>query len=200
MPHPVGYHHNEATRARIRQKAIGRKRPFGSYSFPKGHIPWNKGIKMGPQPQWLINKRIFAMKDYRPTPETRRKMSEAQRALRRGYGSNVARAGVWRGVEYKLWREAVFSRDDYRCYDCGERNGNIQADHILPFALFPRLRFDVNNGRTLCVPCHRKTPTYGGHQLTVEDFKQPSSRPTVGVTHNPHSFPPMKRSNHNPKQ
>jgi 5-methylcytosine-specific restriction endonuclease McrA len=38
----------------------------------------------------------------------------------------------------------------------------LQADHIKPFAHHPELRFDVNNGRTLCVPCHRKTDTYGG--------------------------------------
>lgn len=61
---------------------------------------------------------------------------------------------------YKRWREAVFKRDDYRCLDCGEKGGSLHADHIYPFAYFPRLRFDINNGRTLCVECHRKTPTY----------------------------------------
>jgi len=41
-----------------------------------------------------------------------------------------------------------------------KRQINIQADHIKPFAIYPDLRFDINNGRTLCEDCHRKTPTW----------------------------------------
>lgn len=58
---------------------------------------------------------------------------------------------------YRLWRETVFKRDDYTCQDCGQRGGELNADHELPFALFPALRFDSLNGRTLCEPCHYKT-------------------------------------------
>ena len=66
----------------------------------------------------------------------------------------------------KLWRLGVFARDDYTCQNCGARNGNgkaviLHADHIKPFALFPELRFELSNGRTLCVSCHKKTDTFG---------------------------------------
>lgn len=65
--------------------------------------------------------------------------------------------------EYKDWRLAVFARDGYACVSCGDsRGGNLQADHIKPFAYFPALRFDINNGRTLCKDCHKLTPTFGG--------------------------------------
>lgn len=65
-------------------------------------------------------------------------------------------------TEYKKWRTAVFIKDGFRCLDCGEKGVRLNADHIYPFAYFPRLRFDINNGRTLCVECHKKTPTYAG--------------------------------------
>ena len=59
------------------------------------------------------------------------------------------------------WRRDVFQRDNYTCRFCGKVGGKLNADHIKPFSLFPELRFDINNGRTLCVVCHRKTDTYG---------------------------------------
>jgi hypothetical protein len=64
--------------------------------------------------------------------------------------------------EYKSWRKAVFKRDGYKCVLCGdEKGGNLEADHIKDFALYPKLRLDINNGRTLCKSCHRKTDNYG---------------------------------------
>lgn len=64
-------------------------------------------------------------------------------------------------VEYKLWHEAVFQRDNWTCIFCNKRGGELHADHIKPFAYFPELRFAIDNGRTLCIDCHRKTDTYG---------------------------------------
>lgn len=63
--------------------------------------------------------------------------------------------------KYREWREAVFERDDYTCQLCGVRGGVLNADHILKFSLFPELRFDAINGRTLCRQCHLNTPTFG---------------------------------------
>lgn len=76
---------------------------------------------------------------------------------------------IRKSLEYQLWRKAVFERDNYTCVFCGARSGKgkkvvIHADHIKPFALFPELRFAIDNGRTLCIDCHRKTNTYGGKQ------------------------------------
>lgn len=59
------------------------------------------------------------------------------------------------------WRRAVFGRDNFTCVQCGTRGGRLHADHIKPWSLYPDLRFDIGNGRTLCKPCHMKTDTWG---------------------------------------
>lgn len=63
-------------------------------------------------------------------------------------------------LQYKTWRRHVFQRDDFTCQSCTVRGVELHADHVMPFASFPDLRFEILNGRTLCVPCHKKTPTY----------------------------------------
>jgi len=59
--------------------------------------------------------------------------------------------------EAERWRKAVFKRDDFTCQVCGLRGAYLEADHILPWAYFSDLRFELTNGRTLCRPCHDKT-------------------------------------------
>lgn len=59
-------------------------------------------------------------------------------------------------LEYKIWRRSVFERDNFTCVNCGQHGGYLNADHIKPYSKFPELRFDLNNGRTLCVSCHKK--------------------------------------------
>jgi hypothetical protein len=68
---------------------------------------------------------------------------------------------IRKSFEYKIWRKAVFERDNYTCIWCGNKGVEIQADHIKPFCLFPELRFAIDNGRTLCRDCHLKTNTWG---------------------------------------
>lgn len=65
--------------------------------------------------------------------------------------------------EYKKWRLSVFARDEYACVLCGVSGSKkpLNADHIKPFADYQELRFDINNGRTLCIDCHKQTKNYG---------------------------------------
>lgn len=104
------------------------------------------------------------MKGFKCSIETRKKMSDANKGSKCHFwkGGIAPMNKIMRmSVEYKLWREAVFKRDNWTCIWCGFK-GYVQADHIKPFALFPELRFSIDNGRTLCVLCHKTTDTYGG--------------------------------------
>ena len=60
-----------------------------------------------------------------------------------------------RSIEYKLWRKTVFERDNYTCQSCGARGVKVNAHHRKEYAFFPELRYEPDNGVTLCVPCHK---------------------------------------------
>lgn len=66
-----------------------------------------------------------------------------------------------KSLKYKIWRERVFKRDNWTCVLCKRRGNVLNADHIKRFSEFPRLRFALKNGRTLCRECHIKTDNYG---------------------------------------
>jgi len=65
-----------------------------------------------------------------------------------------------RNSAYKEWRIAVFERDGFICRRCGYFNGcgakrrDLNAHHIVPWIESIELRYVVENGATLCVPCH----------------------------------------------
>lgn len=91
------------------------------------------------------------------TAEHRKKLSVALKG-EKGYwwrgGIAEKNNALRRTVEYKLWREAVFRRDEYKCRQCKVVGGRLNAHHIKPFALFPELRLSIDNGATLCSKCH----------------------------------------------
>jgi 5-methylcytosine-specific restriction endonuclease McrA len=81
--------------------------------------------------------------------------------------------------KYRWWRNCVFERDNYICQLCKIRGDELEADHITPFSkIIEKIKntigehnlfdnclnslelWDINNGRTLCVKCHKKTDTY----------------------------------------
>jgi len=106
-----------------------------------------------------------------------RKMSEEQKKkLRDFWKVNREKHPNWKGgvsaiqsrfrlsYEYYLWKVAVKKRDNYTCVWCGSKE-RPEADHIKSFALFPELRFAIDNGRTLCRNCHKTTDTYGAKSI-----------------------------------
>lgn len=92
-----------------------------------------------------------------------------------GLGVTPLHQSVRQMTKYKEWRLAVFKRDDFICIWCKDTSRNINADHIKAFSVILRENkissieeaekckelWDINNGRTLCVECHKTTETYG---------------------------------------
>ena len=158
--------------------------------FKKGLLPWNTGSSIGKTLACLrCGKDFYVVPSYLAKFNAKYCSKVCQRVNKKCIDCGVTINNVslrcrccantgqlspaWRGgvtplykkivqsEEYKTWRTAVFKRDNYTCQLCGQRGCQLQADHINSFAFFPELRFELSNGRTLCVECHRTTPNYG---------------------------------------
>ena len=110
---------------------IGGGVPKGTHlssktEFKKGLVPWNKGL-YGVMKAW--NKGL-------------------------GKGSRDKRGKELETGRHTKWRKEVFERDDYTCQKCEQKGVRLEADHIKMWALYPELRYDIENGQTLCRKCH----------------------------------------------
>lgn len=59
-----------------------------------------------------------------------------------------------RGGSHHKWVNAVISRDNATCQQCGAKDVELHAHHIKSYKDHPDLRFDLSNGLTLCFRCH----------------------------------------------
>lgn len=171
---------SEEHKRKIAQSLMGRKhsseRRKNISEAHKGQAPWNKGLKTGPQSEDVKLRRRAAL----------------LKTARRGSFNHFWKGGITplnkairSCTKYQEWRTFVFIRDGRRCVFCGESR-NINADHIMPLSVivaWNRLKtleqalacdelWNVNNGRTMCESCHKKTITYGNkskmHKLVKE--------------------------------
>lgn len=77
---------------------------------------------------------------------------------------------IRKSAKYKDWRRKIFVRDDFTCTECGVRSSKelrieLNAHHIKKFFECPDHRFDVDNGTTLCIDCHKLEHTGGKAEL-----------------------------------
>lgn len=114
--------------------------------------------------------KTFIKKGQHLSPQTEFKGGQIPRWIREKAIKNLPRGEKhwnWKGgiakerdlikisPEYKEWREFVFERDNYTCQKCSKRgNGSLNAHHVKSFRDYSELRFDTNNGKTLCEDCH----------------------------------------------
>lgn len=180
-----GQKQTEETKNKIRLANLGHSRGGWKLSNEtikkmKGKTPWNKN-KKGLQVAWNKNKpRTWVStgdfkKGQKPWNLGKKmiKISKCNHYNWKG-GITPLMQKIRVCFEYRQWRSDVFKRDDYTCQDCSKNKTCLNADHIKPFSIIIQEYsiktleealncvelWDINNGRTLCIDCHRKTDTY----------------------------------------
>jgi hypothetical protein len=145
--------------------------------FKKGMIPWNKGTKglmaiPWNKKEWITKKCLCCGKEITIMPYRMEKFKFCSHSCRAKH--NLSGVKHWNfknwktnklillrnSKEYTDWRKQVLKRDSFTCQECGQIGGKLHVDHIKPFAYFPEERFKLDNGRTLCIECHKGTDTF----------------------------------------
>lgn len=135
----------------------------------KGH--WTYGKKFSNEHKKKLSLSHLGQK---PSIEQRKNQSEKFK----GNKSHLWKGGVTPinkkargGIQIRLWREAVFSRDNYTCQKYGIKGCYLHAHHINNFSEFPELRFAIDNGITLSRKAHTEFhKKYGWKNNTKEQL------------------------------
>jgi len=140
--------------------------PKGVYKRSEKHLAlmrvMNKGRKFSKEWRRNLSKSRLGNKNRLNIPhsiEVRKKISNSlkgENAPNWQGGINSINDTIRKSIEYRLWRESVFARDNWICQKCLERGGKLHAHHIKNFSDYPELRFAIDNGITFCKRCHNK--------------------------------------------
>lgn len=146
--------------------------------YMKKIIPWNKQDKIKKVCR-ICNKEYFILKSLEETNKycswkCSAYSKRGRVAWNRGkeYEFQSENWKIRHSHKYKLWRKAVYIRDNWTCQNCGKHGGKIEAHHIKPFSQYPELRTSIENGVTLCIPCHKLTDSYGGKGYTRKYYNK----------------------------
>lgn len=165
-------HHRLGTTFALSEEAKDkiRQSQLGTNNSMFGKTSWNKGKKMSEETKQKVRqaraRQVFTPEQNKATSlriiqewkDGRRKREALSWYID---GRHAANKSIKQSFEYKWWRREVFRRDNYSCQECGIRGGELQAHHIKAQSLHPELRFNIDNGQTLCRSCHMKTDTWG---------------------------------------
>jgi len=185
---------SEKTKKQISNSLKGHK--FSDNSIKKMSETIKKGFKNG-RNVWNKNKKLpqFSGRKHPNYKNGLPKCIDCGKQLNR-YGSKRCRScyaksrkgknsHFWKGgitseskiirtsVEYKIWRKAIFEKDNFTCQKCEQKGGDLVVHHINNFADFSELRFAIDNGIVLCKKCHIEFhKKYGRHNNTKEQLKE----------------------------
>jgi hypothetical protein len=161
--------YSEETIRKNREAHLGKKYP--DRKSPKPFSEEHR-IKIG------LNGFHYGMKGKKHKTKTRELMSNAHKGEKCQWwqgGITGLYNRIRHSFKYRQWVSDIFTRDDFTCQNCGQRGGGEKhAHHIKQFALIIKENdiksfddamncselWNLNNGITNCVDCHKKTKTY----------------------------------------
>ena len=176
----LGKHHKTESIEKISKSNKGKKL---SEETRKKMSESKKGKKPYIMTEKIRIKMSEAQKGRKLSEETKRKISEAkkgkyiqEKSHKWQGGKTKLRETIENLWQYKLWRKAIFERDNYTCCECHKVGGELHPHHIQSFSLILeeyqiknlqdvlgcKILFDINNGITLCRNCHKLTDNFGG--------------------------------------
>ena len=129
--------------------------------FKKGCISWWRGKHLSEEHKEKVRLSQLGRKRGHQTEEHKRKISESNKGEKcyRYFKDRTLLKTDERlksyDTKYKYWMLEVKKRDGWKCKinneDCC---GRLEAHHILDWINYPELRYDTNNGITLCLAHH----------------------------------------------
>jgi len=144
-----------------------------------GRIPWNKGLKGWTEGTGAGFQKGNALQKGEKNVNWKGGITPLYRAIRESR-------------KYWDWRTSIFQRDSHTCQLCGSTKSNqLNADHYprsfaeilrdgeiktLDGAMAHEGLWSLDIARTLCVPCHKKTPNYGRKGVLPRYFRLPVSQ------------------------
>ncbi len=164
-PDRTGIQHSIETKQKMRQKALGRK---------------NSDLTKLKMSATRKNNPKYSGENHPLYGVSREDMKGEQNPNWNG-GTHPLNKAIRACIKYTQWRDACFKRDNYTCQICKIKGGILNIDHIKQFAVILFLNkitnieeaficselWDVDNGRTLCISCHKKTDTFGSNTSKI---------------------------------
>ena len=155
----LGYRHTEEAKKKISEASKGHTHALGRKASEETKRKMSK-TRMG----------------HGCSEETRRKISESHKG---SLGCNW-KGGVTpkyreirKSIDFRLWREAVFARDNWTCQKTGVKGGRLHPHHLQNFSQYPELRFAIDNGITLSKEAHEEFhKIYGFKDNTKEQMEE----------------------------
>ena len=142
----------------------GRRREYIVGHYARGKHPSEETLKKIRIPNTIEqNNNISAGKLGKPLKNPEDRITPLNRLIRRLR-------------EYKEWRLMVFGRDNFTCQSCGIRGCYLEPHHIIMFSQIRKENnitsieearrcsalWDIANGITYCIPCHKLLENKGG--------------------------------------